>query len=167
MSSAWLPGVCCQFLQSPRTSLDSLLPSAGSGYKSSAPITLFSSYKFRKFKRLVLTAACLPVSPGLRLARVKIARSVTKSICERGTTTRTGDRVAFLISDAFISGSEEIRTLLSDTGEVEGTIMNFSDSGTASRVFAVVEVVRKQAVVIPVERLRLLESSGSSEEDKN
>jgi hypothetical protein len=75
--------------------------------------------------------------------------------------------VAFLISDAFIQGSEENHASLSDTGEVEGTIVNFSDSGTASRVFALVEIVRKQTVVIPVERLRLLESSGSRGENKS
>ena len=96
----------------------------------------------------------------------RMARSATKTFCKRGTTTRTGDRVAFLISDAFIPGSEEISTSLSDTGQVEGTIVNFSDSGTASRVFALVEVVRKQTVVIPVERLRVLERFGSGEEVK-
>jgi len=92
---------------------------------------------------------------------------MTISICEWGITTRTGDKVAFLISDTFMQGSEENHTSLSDTGELEGTIVNFSDSGTASRVFALVEIVRKQTIVIPVERLRLLESSGSKGENKS
>jgi hypothetical protein len=34
--------------------------------------------------------------------------------------------------------------------EIEGTIIAFSDSGSEPRVFAIVEVVTKQAMVVPV-----------------
>jgi hypothetical protein len=37
--------------------------------------------------------------------------------------------------------------------ELEGTIVDFSDSGQRARVFAVIDVIRKQIVVVPVEKL--------------
>jgi len=40
--------------------------------------------------------------------------------------------------------------------ELEGTVVDFSDSGVARRVFAVVNVVRTQTVVVPVEKLRVI-----------
>jgi len=73
--------------------------------------------------------------------------------------TRKGDRVSFERSDMFLPGPEE---LLPGTGELEGVVIGFSDSGAQSRVFAVVEVVQKQEVVVPVDKLRLL--GPSSEE---
>ena len=56
----------------------------------------------------------------------------------------------------FLPSPEE---LLPGTGELEGVVIGFSDSGTQSRVFAVVEVVQKQEVVVPVDKLRLIGSS--------
>jgi len=47
-----------------------------------------------------------------------------------------------------------LRALSLDT-ELEGRIVGFSDSGNVERAFAVVEVVRRHTVVIPVDRLRL------------
>lgn len=37
--------------------------------------------------------------------------------------------------------------------ELEGTIVDFSDSGQKERFFAIVDVVRKQSVVVAVEKL--------------
>jgi hypothetical protein len=59
------------------------------------------------------------------------------------------------MSAAFIPDSEAIRTVFADTSEVKGEIISLSDSGMAFGVFAVVEVTRKQTVVVPVEKLRL------------
>jgi hypothetical protein len=42
---------------------------------------------------------------------------------------------------------------------MEGVIVDFSDSGNARRAFAVVEVVRTETVVVPVDKL-LLEREG-------
>ena len=39
--------------------------------------------------------------------------------------------------------------------ELDGTIIDFSDSGDSSQVYAVVEVVRKQSVVVPVAKLKI------------
>lgn len=67
--------------------------------------------------------------------------------------TRKGDRVRFERSDMFLPSPEE---LLPGAGELEGVVIGFSDSGAQQRVFAVVEVVQRQEVVVPVEKLRLI-----------
>lgn len=38
-------------------------------------------------------------------------------------------------------------------GELEGIVTGFSDSGLQPRVFAVVDVIARQSVVVPVEKL--------------
>ena len=38
--------------------------------------------------------------------------------------------------------------------EMEGTVVGFSDSGNQPSVFAVIEVLRKQTVVVPVSELQ-------------
>jgi hypothetical protein len=58
------------------------------------------------------------------------------------------------VSDVFLPEAEELRTDWADTAEMEGTVVDFSDCGSASRVFAVVEVVQRHAVVVPVAKLR-------------
>lgn len=40
--------------------------------------------------------------------------------------------------------------------ELEGTIVGFSDSGATARAYAVVEVVRKLSLVVPVNELTLV-----------
>jgi hypothetical protein len=55
------------------------------------------------------------------------------------------------------SPDEEIPELPADT-DLEGTVIGFSDSGSEPYVFAVVEVVRKRAVVVPVKDLRVKET---------
>jgi len=90
--------------------------------------------------------------------------------CERGPSlafdvaggrgappTQKGDRVAFLLSDAFLPEAEEARAGQCREGEVEGTLLDFSDSGDVERAFAVVEVIERQTMVVPVEKLRALE----------
>lgn len=73
-------------------------------------------------------------------------------------TTRQGDRVSFRISDVFLPPAEELLKPLSPDSEMEGTIIDFSDSGSKPRVFAVVEVVKKNTVVVPVSELQLIET---------
>jgi len=38
---------------------------------------------------------------------------------------------------------------------MEGPVIDFSDSGAQARFFAVVEVVRKQTVIVPMHELRI------------
>jgi hypothetical protein len=68
--------------------------------------------------------------------------------------TEKGDKVSFRVSDVFLPDAAEMQAAWADTAEIDGTIVDFSDSGDASRVFAVVEIVQKQSVVVPVAKLR-------------
>jgi hypothetical protein len=68
--------------------------------------------------------------------------------------TEKGDKVTFRMSDVFLPDAEELRAIWADTAETEGTIVDFSDSGNTSRVFAVVEVLQRQTVVVPVAKLK-------------
>jgi hypothetical protein len=44
-----------------------------------------------------------------------------------------------------------------DETELEGTILEFSDSGSSPRYFAVVEVVTMQSLIVPVQELEMVE----------
>ena len=50
--------------------------------------------------------------------------------------------------------------LFRPAGDLEGVVVGFSDSGTEARVFAVVEVVQTQEVVVPVEKLHPVSPPG-------
>jgi len=65
--------------------------------------------------------------------------------------TQVGDRVRFAAADIFLSGPGGLNPL--DAAELEGTVVEFSDSGSRTRAYAVVEVVRTQMMVVPVEKL--------------
>jgi len=73
--------------------------------------------------------------------------------------TKVGDRVRFLISDVFLPGPETLFASPEGETELEGTVVDFSDSGSRTRAFVVVDVIRKQAVVVPLEKLRVISSS--------
>lgn len=75
--------------------------------------------------------------------------------------TREGDKVRFLASDVFLPGPEEVFSALAADTPLEGTVVGFSDSGSEPRVFAVVDVIRRQTVVVPVDRLRDVSVTGN------
>ena len=56
----------------------------------------------------------------------------------------------------FLPGSPELFGPLAPNAELEGTVVDFSDSGDRRRAFAVVEVIRKQMVVVATEKLQLI-----------
>lgn len=62
----------------------------------------------------------------------------------------------FSADAVFLPTSERVSILLAGESEVEGTIQAFSDSGAKSQAFAVVDVVRTETVVVPVEKLELI-----------
>lgn len=64
----------------------------------------------------------------------------------------------FRIADVFLPGPEELLTAPSAQSECEGTVVDFSDSGATPRFFALVEVVTRRTLVIPVEKLKLIET---------
>jgi hypothetical protein len=61
--------------------------------------------------------------------------------------------VRFRISDVFLPSPEGLLLVPSSGEELEGTVVDFSDSGQKARFFALVDVVRRQTVVVPVEKL--------------
>lgn len=71
-----------------------------------------------------------------------------------------GDKVRFSASDVFLPSQEILLAPPPAEAELEGTVVDFSDSGARARVFAVVDVVRKQTVVVPVEKLEIIVPPG-------
>lgn len=59
----------------------------------------------------------------------------------------------FRISDVFLPSPESAFAAPSAEEELEGMVVDFSDSGQRTQVFAVIDVIRKQTVVVPVEKL--------------
>ena len=85
-----------------------------------------------------------------------------KALRKRERKTQVGDRVRFSVASIFLP-EPEAAAALSAASELEGVIVDFSDSGTARRAFAIVEVVRTETVVVPVDKLRR-ESLGSGKD---
>lgn len=65
----------------------------------------------------------------------------------------------FLVSDVFLPSTEGVLVAPSIEEVLEGTIVSFSDSGQKARVFALVDVIRRQTVVVPVEKLQAVSST--------
>lgn len=63
----------------------------------------------------------------------------------------------FSISDAFLPTAEELAVLPAPNEKVEGTVINFSDSGPKVDYFAVIDVIRRCTVVVPVEKLEAVQ----------
>ena len=62
----------------------------------------------------------------------------------------------FLVDDIFLPTPDRISIVATGETEVEGIIHDFSDSGSKSCVFALVDVLRKETVVVPVEKLHVV-----------
>jgi hypothetical protein len=90
------------------------------------------------------------VEPVVETGELPVAGAVQSPARLRRRNTQRGDRVRFEPTDIFLPDPDE---LLQPAGELEGVVVGFSDSGAAARVFAVVEVVQKQEVVVPVDKL--------------
>ena len=58
------------------------------------------------------------------------------------------------MESVFLPSQDEVRAFVPDADELEGTIVGFSDAGTQAKAYAVVELVRRLSVVVPVEQLR-------------
>ena len=74
---------------------------------------------------------------------------------ERRWETQIGDRVRFSLVDVFLPDPQEALASLSLDSEVEGIVSSFSESGQAPRAYALVDVILRRIVVVPVDRLRL------------
>jgi hypothetical protein len=73
-----------------------------------------------------------------------------------GPLIHEGDTVSFHIADIFLPAASDLPTALVSADELEGTVLNFSDSGLLPRVFAVVDVIARRSFVVPVEKLKKL-----------
>jgi hypothetical protein len=76
----------------------------------------------------------------------------------RGDTI-VGDKVRFPASGVFLPSPGSVFPPLPEETELQGTIIGFSDSGSKSRYFAVIEVVRTQSLIVPVQSLEVVDSS--------
>lgn len=65
-----------------------------------------------------------------------------------------GDIVRFQVADIFLPAADDLPKTLTSVEQLEGTVVNFSDSGLRPRVFAVVDVIARRSVVVPVEKLQ-------------
>jgi hypothetical protein len=75
--------------------------------------------------------------------------------------TKKGDWVRFLASEVFLASQEHVLSARSGASEMQGVIVDFSDSGTKPRAFAVVELIGGETIVIPVEKLTVCQPSST------
>lgn len=73
---------------------------------------------------------------------------------QNGRLMHLGDRFCFQIGDVYLPGAPELLAALTEGTELVGTLIELSDSGTESGVFAVVDLGSSQRVVVPVHKLR-------------
>ena len=71
-------------------------------------------------------------------------------------TAQVGDRVRFRISDVFLPEPAEVLANLTVEVETNGVVVEFSDSGSSQRAYAVVQITPQQAVLLPVTALHVL-----------
>ena len=76
---------------------------------------------------------------------------------EFGRIVQVGDTVGFSISDVFLPEPSEVLAGLTEDVKAEGEVVDFSDSGSTPRVFAVVRITPLQLVLLPVNALRVLD----------
>jgi hypothetical protein len=62
----------------------------------------------------------------------------------------------------FLWPAEEPLSALPSDAEIHGRVTDFSDSGLEERVFAIIEVVKKHSVIVPVSELELIEKETES-----
>jgi len=67
--------------------------------------------------------------------------------------------VRFQASDVFLPSPGGTLAAIPEETELEGTIIDFSDSGLRSRFFAVIDVVRTQSLIVPVDKLEIIKAA--------
>ncbi len=73
------------------------------------------------------------------------------------TTAQIGDRVRFRIADVFLPEPAEVLAGLTAEVETTGVVVEFSDSGSSQRAYAVVQITPHQSVLLPVTALHVLD----------
>jgi hypothetical protein len=75
---------------------------------------------------------------------------------QTGASAQIGDRVSFRIADVFLPEPPEVLASLTADIEANGVVVEFSDSGSSPRAYAVVRITAQQSVLLPVGSLRIL-----------
>lgn len=65
----------------------------------------------------------------------------------------------FRLADVFLPSADGLRAAFQEEDALEGTVVDFSDSGSRANAFAIIEVIQKETVVVPVEKLEIEEES--------
>lgn len=91
---------------------------------------------------------------------LQITEQLRQDLKEEERPTQAGDKVRFRFSDVFLPSPEAVLAAPTVDEILEGTIVDFSDSGQKTRVFALVDVIRRQTVVVPVEKLEGVRPNG-------
>jgi hypothetical protein len=73
---------------------------------------------------------------------------------QSGSPREIGDRVSFRIRDVFLPEPRQVLANLTEDVEANGVVVEFSDSGTSLRVYALVRITADQTVLVPVAALR-------------
>ena len=68
-----------------------------------------------------------------------------------------GDRVSFRVSDVYLPEPDEVLANLTADVETSGVVIEFSDSGDRPRAYALVRITARQAVLLPVGALHILD----------
>lgn len=68
-------------------------------------------------------------------------------------STEKGIKVRFHLSDVFLPNTSDLRADFHEGDEIEGTLIDFSDSGERQHAFALIEITQKRTVIILVEKL--------------
>lgn len=76
---------------------------------------------------------------------------------EPTATAQIGDRVSFRIADVFLPEPSEVLANLTVDVETEGLVVEFSDSGSNVRAYALVRITPQQMVLLPVGAIRVLD----------
>jgi len=74
-----------------------------------------------------------------------------------GGTAQIGDRVSFRIADVFLPEPSETLAKLTPEVETNGVVVEFSDSGSSPKVYALVRITPQQAVLVPVGALQVVD----------
>ena len=73
----------------------------------------------------------------------------------------------FYVSDVFLPNPADLSAAFFEAEELEGTVIDFSDSGRTHNAFALIEVVQKRTVIIPTERLQMVGNIKSPQSGKS
>jgi len=63
---------------------------------------------------------------------------------------KVGERVTFRVGDVYLPEPAEVLAKMTADVEACGVVVEFSDSGTKPRAYAVVQITREQVVLLPM-----------------